>query len=151
MSLQHWQSWGINHFSRKPVPVADHHLSEEMFLNIQSKPPLATIPTSPREKRSAPVSSISHLRKLERATQPSFLQTGQVQSPQQYLSCKASFHHFHQLFCTILNASKALQNFPKLWGPHYSRWECTNAEYNEIITSFDLRIHLQLFLMIHRT
>lgn len=95
MSLQHWQSWGINHFSKEPVPVVDHHLSEEMIPNIQSKPPLATIPTSSREKRSALPSSISHLRNLERASQPSFLQTGQVQSPQQFLSCKASFHPFH--------------------------------------------------------
>lgn len=48
-SLQHWRYWGIKHFSRKPVPVVDHHLSKEMFANVQSKPTL-TFPWVPGRK-----------------------------------------------------------------------------------------------------
>lgn len=32
MPLKHWQTWGIDHLSRKPIPVFDHPLSKEIFL-----------------------------------------------------------------------------------------------------------------------
>jgi len=38
--LKHWQAWGINHLSRKPVPVSDHPLSKGMLPNVWSKPPM---------------------------------------------------------------------------------------------------------------
>ena len=50
MPLKHWQAWGINHLSRKPVPVFDHPLCKEMLPNVKFKPPLMqlwTIPTRP--------------------------------------------------------------------------------------------------------
>jgi len=49
MPLKHRQAWGIDHLSRKPVPVFDH--SKEILPNVQSKPPLIqlwAIPTCPR-------------------------------------------------------------------------------------------------------
>ena len=36
MPLKHWQAWGIDHLSRKPVPMFDHPLSKEMLPNVQS-------------------------------------------------------------------------------------------------------------------
>ena len=34
MPLKHWQAWGIDHLSRKPVPVFDHPLGKEMLPNV---------------------------------------------------------------------------------------------------------------------
>jgi len=31
MPLEHRQAWGINHLSRRPVPVFDHSLGKEAF------------------------------------------------------------------------------------------------------------------------
>ena len=47
--LKHWQVWGIDHLSRKPVPAFDHPFSKETLPNVQSKPlvQLWTIPTCP--------------------------------------------------------------------------------------------------------
>ena len=36
----HLQGWGLHHFSGQPVPMLDNTFSEEIFPNIQSKPPL---------------------------------------------------------------------------------------------------------------
>ena len=50
MPLKHRQGWGIDHLSRKPVPVFDHPLGKDMLRNVQSKPALVqlwTIPTRP--------------------------------------------------------------------------------------------------------
>lgn len=38
--------WGINHICKNPVPGVDHHLGEEVFLHVKSKPPRA-IPVHP--------------------------------------------------------------------------------------------------------
>lgn len=49
MSLKRWQSWGIDHLFRKPVPESEHPLSKEVLPSVQSKLPhvqLWTIPTS---------------------------------------------------------------------------------------------------------
>ena len=40
MPLKHWQAWGIDHLSSKPVPVFDHPLGKEILPNVQSKPSL---------------------------------------------------------------------------------------------------------------
>lgn len=50
MSLKHWWAWGIDHSSRKPVPVFDLPLGKEMLPKVQSKPPLRhlwVVPTHP--------------------------------------------------------------------------------------------------------
>ena len=36
MPLKHWQAWGTDHPSRKPLPVFDHPLSAEMLPGIVS-------------------------------------------------------------------------------------------------------------------
>ncbi|KAK4816063.1 hypothetical protein QYF61_011071 [Mycteria americana] len=43
MPLKHWQAWGIDHLSRKPVPGFDHPLGKEMLPKVQSEPPLAQL------------------------------------------------------------------------------------------------------------
>jgi len=43
MPLEHWESRGINHLSRKRVPVSDHSLGKEMLPNIQSNPLLTQL------------------------------------------------------------------------------------------------------------
>lgn len=43
MSLEHWWAWGINCFSRKPVPTFEQPHSKEKFRNIQSKPHLTQL------------------------------------------------------------------------------------------------------------
>jgi len=48
--LLNTDTWGIDHLSRKPVPVFDRPLGEEMLPNVTSEPPLmqvGTIPTCP--------------------------------------------------------------------------------------------------------
>jgi len=35
MPLEHWQAWGINHITRKPVPVFDQSHGKEILPNIQ--------------------------------------------------------------------------------------------------------------------
>ena len=50
MPLKQWQAWGIDHLSRKHVPVLDHRLGKEVLPNVQSEPPLVqlwAIPTLP--------------------------------------------------------------------------------------------------------
>jgi len=47
MSPKHWQAWGIDHLSRKPVPVSDHSLGKEMFPHVQSEPPFVQLWTIP--------------------------------------------------------------------------------------------------------
>ncbi|KAK4815867.1 hypothetical protein QYF61_009918 [Mycteria americana] len=42
-SFKYLQGWRLNHFPGQPVPMLDNPLSEEKFLNIQSKPPLAQL------------------------------------------------------------------------------------------------------------
>lgn len=37
MALKHWQAWGSNHFTGKPVPVSDHCHCKYIFPNIQSE------------------------------------------------------------------------------------------------------------------
>jgi len=41
MPLKYWQGWGIDHLSRKPVPVLDYPLGKEMLPNVQSETPLS--------------------------------------------------------------------------------------------------------------
>jgi len=43
MPLKHRQGWGIDHLSRKPVPVFDHPLGKDMLRNVQSKPALVQL------------------------------------------------------------------------------------------------------------
>jgi len=38
--VPHLQGWGLPHCPGQPVPMSDHSSSKEIFLNIQSKPPL---------------------------------------------------------------------------------------------------------------
>ncbi|KAK4811465.1 hypothetical protein QYF61_010344 [Mycteria americana] len=42
-SFKYLQGWRLNHFTRQPVPMLDNPFSEEIFPNIQSKPPLAQL------------------------------------------------------------------------------------------------------------
>lgn len=37
------QVWGIDQFSREPIPVFDHPLRKEMLLNVHSEPPLVQL------------------------------------------------------------------------------------------------------------
>ena len=41
--LEHWQTWGINHPARKPVPVSDHPHNTDILPNVQSEPPLVLL------------------------------------------------------------------------------------------------------------
>jgi len=43
MPLKHWQAWGIDHLSRKPVPMFAHPLGKEMLPNVQSEHPLTQL------------------------------------------------------------------------------------------------------------
>jgi len=40
MFFEPLQGWGLHHLPGQPVPVSDHSFSEEVFRNVQSKPPL---------------------------------------------------------------------------------------------------------------
>jgi len=49
MLFEHLQGWGLHHFPGQPVPMLDHSFSEEIFPDIQSKPPLMQLEAiSPR-------------------------------------------------------------------------------------------------------
>ena len=71
MPLAHWQAWGINQVSRKPVPVFEHSPSAEMSPSVRSQLPLYGIPTHPvsyeGEKRLSPPSLLPLLQKFSRA------------------------------------------------------------------------------------
>jgi len=41
--LQHQQAWGIDPLSGKPVPVFDHHLSNETLPKVKSEPLLTQL------------------------------------------------------------------------------------------------------------
>lgn len=121
--VEHWQAWGINHLSEKPVTVFDCPHGNKMFPNVWSKPPLAQLcaipscPASvPREKRPAPPSSSpteevaeSH----EVASQPPFLQSGQPKCTQHVPSSPCtSFEPYTGCF-QVLNI-RFLSGNPKL-------------------------------------
>jgi len=40
MFFEHLQGWGLHHLPGQSVPTPDHSFSEEIFPNIQLKPPL---------------------------------------------------------------------------------------------------------------
>ncbi|PKU29473.1 protein diaphanous hypothetical protein [Limosa lapponica baueri] len=42
-SFKYLQGWQLHHFPGQPVPMLDNPFSEEIFPNIQSKPPLAQL------------------------------------------------------------------------------------------------------------
>ncbi|KAK4830133.1 hypothetical protein QYF61_008560 [Mycteria americana] len=120
-------AWGIDHLSRKPVPVFDLPLSKKMLPNVQSKPPLVqlrAIPTCPvtgsqGEEISTSLSMSPPQEAAESnevAPQPPFLQIRQAQSPQPLL-IGHSFQPFHQLCCLPLDTFEYLNIFFKLWGP----------------------------------
>ena len=105
MPLKHWQAWGIDHLSMKPVPEFDTPLGKEMLLNALSKPPLAqlwTIPTHPitgsqEEELSTSLSPPQEaVESAEVAPQPPLLQASQAQSSQPLLTGHF-FQPFHQL------------------------------------------------------
>ena len=43
MPLKHWQAWGIDHLSRKPVLGFDQPLSKEILPNVHSETPQPTV------------------------------------------------------------------------------------------------------------
>ena len=38
--FEHLKGWGLHHFLGQPISMPDHSFSKEIFLTIQSKPPL---------------------------------------------------------------------------------------------------------------
>ena len=138
MLLEHWQAWGIDHLSRKPVPVLDNPLSEEMFPHVQPEPPwvqlwtipMCPVPGSQGEELSTSLSMSSPQEAAgsnEVAPHPPFLQTRQAQNLRLLLLGHAS-QPFHQLCCPPLDASEVLHILPKWWGL-------------ELHTVFQLRLH----------
>lgn len=75
MPLKHWQAWGINHFSRKPVPGFDHPLGKETLPNVDFEPSLTDVALS--LDSSGFHSALPLLRKLQKGMRSSlsFLQT----------------------------------------------------------------------------
>ena len=50
MPFEHQPLWGINHLTRKPIPMFKHPDRKGIFPNIQSEPPvvhLCAVPTHP--------------------------------------------------------------------------------------------------------
>ena len=95
--FEHWQAWGFDYLSRKPLPVLNHPLDKEMLPDVQSEPPLGqlwTIPTRPGtgsqgEELSTSLSTFcpqGAIESNEAAPRPPFLQTRQAQSSQLLLT-----------------------------------------------------------------
>ncbi|KAK4806266.1 hypothetical protein QYF61_013410 [Mycteria americana] len=96
MAFKYLQGWRLNHFPGQPVPMLDNPFGEEIFPNIQSKPPLAQLEaiSSPPitcylgEETDPHLSTASFQVVVESdkvSPQPPFLQTKQSQLPQPLL------------------------------------------------------------------
>ncbi|KAK4830127.1 LOW QUALITY PROTEIN: hypothetical protein QYF61_008554 [Mycteria americana] len=127
MSFKYLQGWGHNHFPGQPVPMLDHPFGEEIFPNIQSKPPLAQLEAiSSRpitcylgEETDPHLATISFQVVVESdkvSPQPPFLQAKQPQFPQ-LLLIRLLLQTLHQLCCPSLDTLQHLHAFLVLRGP----------------------------------
>ncbi|KAK4814695.1 LOW QUALITY PROTEIN: hypothetical protein QYF61_025521 [Mycteria americana] len=90
ISFKCFQGWRLNHFPGQPVPMLDNPFSNEIFPNIQSKPPLAQLEaisscpiTSYLGEETDPTSLHPPFRQLDKVSpQPPLLQAKQPQLPQ---------------------------------------------------------------------
>lgn len=119
MPLTHRQAWGINHLSRKPLPMFDHRLGKEMLPNhVKSETPLTdatlnhshtfcpthSVPGSQEEElgtslSTSPPQEAAESNEVEVVPQPLLLQMRQTQSPQPFLIGSVLLpakHHEHQ-------------------------------------------------------
>ncbi|KAK4807134.1 hypothetical protein QYF61_018475 [Mycteria americana] len=106
-SFKYLQGWRLNHFPGQPVPMLDNPFSEEIFPNIQSKPPLVQLEAiSSRpitcylgEETDPHLSTTSFQVVVESnkvSPQPPFLQAKQSQFPQPIL-IRLLLQTLHQL------------------------------------------------------
>ena len=148
MPQKHWWSWGVDHLSRKPVPVFDHPLGKEMFPNVQSEPPLAQLRADPcklplgtKEKRSVPPSPL--LRKLQWAMRLPLSCLLSKLDKLKVLSCSSQdmpsspFSSFVALLWMHSSTFTSLLNCGAQNCRQCSRWGGTNAEYSGMIASSD--------------
>jgi len=125
MPFKHWQGLGIDHLPRKPVPVFEHPLGNEMLPNAKSKPPLeqlCAIPMHPvtgsqGEEISTSISTSPPQEAIESNESPLRLLFSKLDKPMSQDIPSSPFQPFHQLCCPPLDIFKYLTNVLKLWGP----------------------------------
>ncbi|KAK4824899.1 hypothetical protein QYF61_021414 [Mycteria americana] len=126
-SFKYLQGWGLNHFPGQPVPMLDNPLGEEIFPNIQSKPPLAQLEAiSSRpitcylgEETDPHLSTASFQVAVESdkvSPEPPFLQAKQPQFPQPLL-IRLVLQTLHQLRCPSLDSLQHLNVSLVVRGP----------------------------------
>ncbi|KAK4827408.1 hypothetical protein QYF61_017838, partial [Mycteria americana] len=126
-SFKYPQGWRLNHFPEQPVPMLDNTSSEEIFPNIQSKPPLAQLEAiSSRpitcylgEETDPHLSTASFQVVVESdkvSPQPPFLQAKQPQFPQPLL-IRLVLQSLHQLRCPSLDSLQHLHVSLVVGGP----------------------------------
>ncbi|KAK4825916.1 hypothetical protein QYF61_003411 [Mycteria americana] len=119
--------WRLNHFPGQPVPMLHNPLGEEIFPNIQSKPPLAqleAISSCPitcylGEETDPHLSTTSFQAVVESkkvSPQPPFLQAKQPQLPQPLL-IRLLLQTLHQLRCPSLHTLQHLNVSLVVGGP----------------------------------
>ncbi|KAK4821623.1 hypothetical protein QYF61_026057 [Mycteria americana] len=126
-SFKYLQGWRLNHFPGQPVPMLDNPLGEEIFPNIQSKPPLVqleAISSCPitcylGEETDPHLSTTSFQAVVESdevSPQPPFLQAKQPQLPQPLL-IRLLLQTLHQLRCPSLDTLQHLNVSLVVRGP----------------------------------
>ncbi|KAK4825213.1 hypothetical protein QYF61_025141 [Mycteria americana] len=121
------KGWRLNHFPGKPVPMLDNPFSEEIFPNIQSKPPpaqLEAISSRPiacylgeETDPHLPTASFQAVVESDKVSpQPPFLQAKQPQLPQPLL-IRLVLQTLHQLRCPSLDTLQPLNVSLVVGGP----------------------------------
>ncbi|KAK4816070.1 hypothetical protein QYF61_011294, partial [Mycteria americana] len=125
----------LNHFPGQPVPVLDNPFTEEIFPNIQSKPPLAQLEaisscpiTCYLGKETDPHLSTTSFQVVVESDkvspQPPFLQAKQPQFPQPLL-IRLLLQTLHQLRCPSLDTLQHLNVSLVVRGPKLNTvFEC---------------------------
>ncbi|KAK4814505.1 hypothetical protein QYF61_021568 [Mycteria americana] len=108
-SFKYLQGWRLNHFPGQPVPMLDNPFSEEIFPNIQSKPPLEQLEAI----SSRPMAFVES---DEVSPQPPFLQAEQPQVPQ-LLPISLVLQTLPQLRCPSLDTLQPLNVSLGVGGP----------------------------------
>ncbi|KAK4832683.1 hypothetical protein QYF61_025144 [Mycteria americana] len=126
-SFKYLQGWRLHHFPGQPVPMLDNPLSEEIFPNIQSKPPLeqleaicshpATCYLEEETDPHLPTPSFQVVEESDKVSpQPPFLQAKQPQLPQPLL-ISLVLQTLPQLRCPSLDTLQPLNVSLVVGGP----------------------------------
>lgn len=137
MPTKHWQTWDINHFSMKHVPVFYHPHNKEAFPTVW--PSSGTVlccsfSSISSRSRTWHLPLLLLLREMQGAVRSplGLLFSGLKNPASPYRTCPV-------IICAVLlwAFSRISVYFSFFWTTHYLKWGNTNGKYSRRVTFFD--------------